>query len=202
LAIRTVIFDIGGVLLKQKPSQGSGKWESRLGLPEGALRSIIDKSGWNRAATQGQISSQELWRRVGEQLSLSDEQIQSIESDFRPDEEVNTELMDLLQSLRSRYTVATISNAWSDAREALARKYNLDKIIDTMIFSYEVGSAKPNTNIYQIAITRLRIYPEEAIFVDDKDANVDTARLVGMRGIVYKNNEQTIAEIHKWLERG
>jgi putative hydrolase of the HAD superfamily len=202
MAIRTVIFDIGGVLLKQKSSQHGDKHERGLGLPDGTFSRIINQSGWNRAATLGQISVHEVWRRVGERLGLSSEQIQAIESGFRPNEEVNTELVDLIHSLRARYTVAAISNAWPDTREALARKYNLDKIIETTIFSYEVGFAKPDSRIYQVAIARLGIYPEETIFVDDKAANVDTARMLGMRGVVYKNNEQTIAEIHKWLERG
>ena len=201
MAIRAVIFDIGGVLLKQKPSHSFGTWEKSLGLPEGELGRIIDKSGWNKAATLGKISAHEVWQRVGERLDLSNEQVHAIESDFRPDEEINTELVVLLRSLRLRYTIATISNAWSDTREALTRKYGLDKIVDAMFFSYEVGLAKPDSRIFQIAVSRLKVYPEETIFVDDKDANVDTARLIGMHGIQYKNNEQTIADIHKWLER-
>ena len=202
MAIRAVIFDIGGVLLKPKPSHNPDtKWENSLGLPKGDLKRIIDRSGWNRAATLGQISAHEVWQRVGDRLGLSNEQIHALESDFRPDEEINTELVNLLQSLRPRYTVATISNAWSDTREALTRKYGLDKIVDAMLFSYEVGLAKPDSRIYQIALSRLRVYPEETIFVDDKNANADTARLIGMHGIWYKNNEQTIAEIQKWLEQ-
>jgi epoxide hydrolase-like predicted phosphatase len=202
MPIRTVIFDIGGVLLKPKPSQDRDhQWESRLGLPDGELKRIISRTGWNRAATLGQISAHELWQRVGERLALNNEQIHAIESDFRPDDEINTELVNLIQSLRPHYTITAISNAWSDTREALTRKYGLDKIVDAMLFSYEVGVAKPDSRIYQIAISRLAIYPEETIFVDDKSANVDTARLIGMRGIWYKNNEQTIAEIEKWLGR-
>lgn len=200
MTIHTVIFDIGGVLLKPEPSHDPDlTWESRLGLPEGGLKHIISRSGWNRAATLGQLSAHELWQKVGERLNLNSEQVQAIENDFRPDDEINTELVKFIQSLRPHYTIAAISNAWSDTREALTRLYHLDKIVDTMFFSYEVGVAKPDSRIYQLAISRLKIYPEETIFVDDKSANVDTARLIGMRGIWYKNNEQTITEIKKWL---
>ncbi len=202
MAIRTLIFDIGGVLLKPKPSHNPDhQWESRLGLPEGEIKRLITRSGWNRAATLGQISAHELWQHVGERLALSNEQLHAIESDFRPDDEINTTLVNFIQSLRSHYTIAAISNAWSDAREALTRLYGLDKMVDTMFFSYEVGVAKPDSRIYQLAISRLKAYPEETIFVDDKSANVDTARLIGMHAIWYKDNEQTIAEIKKWLER-
>jgi epoxide hydrolase-like predicted phosphatase len=201
MAIQAVISDIGGVLLKQVDHSNIRKWEQRLKLKEGELLKVIDRSGLSGPATLGKITAGELWQRIGERLGLNEIEIQDLEQDFWSGKELNTELSNFLQDLRPQRRIATISNTWSDAREILSRKYNLDKLVDTLIFSYEVGFAKPDVRIFQIALYRLGLSPEEIVYLDDTIANVDSARLPGMQAIHYRNNEQAIAEIEKLLNR-
>ncbi len=197
MAIKAVIFDIGGVLLHSSESVKAEEWEAQAKLQKGAIFKFINRSGLGNAATRGQISTQELWSKVSEHFKIAPEQLHEFEDEFVADERLNTELAEFLQSLRPHYKTAMLSNAWTGVREVLNRKYGLDKLVDMQIFSSEEGTMKPETKFYQLALMRLRVQGYETIFLDDKIVNVDGASLLGMQSIHYRDNKQAIAEIKR-----
>ncbi len=69
-----------------------------------------------------------------------------------------------------------------------------------MIFSAEVGLAKPDRRIYELALEHLRVQPAEVFFVDDVQENVEAAQALGIAGIRFVNTEQTIADIKQYLK--
>jgi epoxide hydrolase-like predicted phosphatase len=117
--------------------------------------------------------------------------------DLRPYERLNPLMVQLLNKLRPVYKLATICNGGS--REAMKRRFNLDKLVDVMVFDGEEGVSKPDTRIYQPTLTRLGVQAEEAVFVDDKLENVEAARRLGMHGVHYRDARQAIAEIQAIL---
>ena len=197
MAIKAVIFDIGGVLLHNNSHEKERAWETQAGLPEGAIFKFINRSGLGNAATRGQLSRQELWRKVSEHFKIDLAQMETFETNLIATETLNTELAEFLQSLRPKYKTALLSNAWPGTREALNQKYGLDKLVDIEIFSAEEGTLKPETKFYQLALIRLQVRGYETIFLDDQPVNVDAASLFGMQSILYRNNEQTIKEIKR-----
>jgi HAD superfamily hydrolase (TIGR01509 family) len=56
---------------------------------------------------------------------------------------------------------------------------------DEVILSHEVGLTKDDPKIFQVALSRLQLEPQEAIFIDDFAAYVEVARSVGMQAILY-----------------
>ena len=61
---------------------------------------------------------------------------------------------------------------------------------DHHIFSGEVRSVKPEPAIYQHCIDALGVQPSEALFIDDRDVNLEQARAAGIRGIRFQSVEQ------------
>lgn len=199
MAIKAVIFDIGGVLLHNNSQEKERAWEAQAGLPEGAIFKFINRSGLGNAATRGKMSRQELWSKASEHFKIDLAQIQAFEANLVDTEVFNTELADFLQTLRPKYKTALLSNAWPGMREALNSKYGLDKLVDIEIFSAEEGMLKPETMFYQVALIRLQVRGYEAVFLDDNAVNVDAASLFGIQSIQYRNNEQAIKEIKRIL---
>jgi epoxide hydrolase-like predicted phosphatase len=192
--IRAVIFDVGGVLLRVQDRRARRKWEANLGLSEGTLYKAIVTSQVSARAIVGEVPVDELWRHAATIFNLDAEQSREFRRDFWSDNRLNTELAKFMRHLRGRFKTAILSNAWSDAREDF-RRFGLDRLVDTMVISAEEGVAKPDSHIYHIAVGRLSLRPEEAVFVDDRPENVQGAQTVGMRGVQFKNNAQAIAEI-------
>ena len=62
-----------------------------------------------------------------------------------------------------------------------------------------VGLAKPDPRIYRLALERLRVAPEQAVFIDDVAANVEGARQVGMHAIRFQSPAQTRQELASLL---
>ncbi|HZR40442.1 MAG TPA: HAD-IA family hydrolase [Ktedonobacteraceae bacterium] len=199
MAIQAVIFDIEGVLLRKVDSSAERKWEDRLDLEEGELSRAIDRAGVSGAANLGKVTAAEAWKRVGEHFGLNDAEVQELEQDIWSGYELNHELADFLQGVRSRYKTATVSNGWSNAREVLSRRFGIDKLVDTMIISSEVGLTKIDARLFQLAMFRLNVWPEDTIFVDDDTTAFDSAWLLGMKAVQFKDNEQAIAAIQKYL---
>ena len=65
--------------------------------------------------------------------------------------------------------------------------YELDAQFDHMVVSAEVGARKPSGAIYRRAIELAGCAPEDGLFVDDLQQNVDGARRAGMRGVLHTN---------------
>lgn len=110
---------------------------------------------------------------------------------------MNTDLAQFVSDLRPRYKTATICNGGS--REAMKRKFRLNELVDLMVFDGEEGVSKPDARIYQFALTRLGMQPDEVMFVDDKERNVDAAHQLGMHIVHFKNTAQAIAEVQAFL---
>jgi putative hydrolase of the HAD superfamily len=69
---------------------------------------------------------------------------------------------------------------WAFLCENLA----LDRLCPAVL-SHECGIEKPDAEIYLLAAQALDAAPEDCLFVDDKAANVEGARAVGMRAHLF-----------------
>ena len=108
---------------------------------------------------------------------------------------------DLINTFKSRgYKVFYLSN-WekclyeleSDFFEPLIEKF------DGGLFSYECQIEKPSLSIYTLFTDKFNLNPNECLFFDDKQENIDAAKLCGWHGIVF-NKEITYLQIFKTLD--
>jgi putative hydrolase of the HAD superfamily len=58
-----------------------------------------------------------------------------------------------------------------------------------------MGMMKPDPDIYLAVLNDLACRPDEAVFIDDKTENVEAARQLGMRGIVFRGVAEVQAEL-------
>ena len=59
---------------------------------------------------------------------------------------------------------------------------------------------KPQPEIFYLAANRLQVHPQEALFVDDESRFIEGAEATGMAGVQFKNNQQAILEIQRYLD--
>jgi epoxide hydrolase-like predicted phosphatase len=199
LAVRAVVFDIGGVL-EFTPDLGvRERWEEKLGLQPGELDART-RGVWE-AGSVGALSEREVTLRVGELLGLDEAQVDAFMRDLWTEYlgSLNVELAEYCRGLRPRYQTATISNSFVGARTREQQRYHFDEITDLLVYSHEVGIAKPDPRIYQLACARLGVRPGETVFVDDNQLMVDGARAAGIQAILFEDNAQAIAEIEDRL---
>jgi epoxide hydrolase-like predicted phosphatase len=183
--VKAVLFDFGGVLVQTRSQEFRRKWELALGLDEGQLSRLVFDSKEAILATMGTLPESAIWEHIVEVLQLDDEKLEQLKVDFWKNDELDLTLVQYLKSLRPNYRTGILSNAWSNARRLFEESFHLSEAVDEIIISAEVGLAKPDVRIYQLAAYKLGVQPEEAVFVDDMPANVVGANQAGMRGIRY-----------------
>jgi glucose-1-phosphatase len=200
MPIRAVVFDFGGVLVRTFDYTSRRKWEARLGLIEGGLEQVVFDSDVAIRAMMGDVPESAVWANAGAVFRITPEELEQLRIDFWAGDALDEELVRFLGGLRPRYRTGILSNAWSGARDVFAGRHGLDRAVDAIIISAEERLAKPDERIYHLAAGRLGIRAEEAIFVDDLPVNVDGARAAGMRGVLFQNREQAIADVLRCLD--
>src|SRR6266511_841645 len=75
---------------------------------------------------------------------------------------------------------ALVSNC-SRSTRPVVDDLGLEREMDAVVLSFEVGAAKPDAAIYRAALDRLRSEPSDAAFVDDQSIYCDGAAALGMR---------------------
>src|SRR3990167_2198932 len=185
--IKAIIFDCFGVLTKDL-------WrEVCATLPEGPA--LEKAKELNHQYDAGLISLSDFVEAVHRITGRAPQPIEDIFSS--PEPMKNTELLEYIKLLKPKYKIGIISNVGTN----WIRDYFLSKeeqaLFEQKIISFEAGTTKPDPQIYQLALERLGVKPEEAVFVDDLEPYCAAARAVGMQAINYDNLKQLKTDLEQ-----
>jgi len=203
MPLRAVVFDIGGVLERVDDFEAtlSAAWRQRLGMSPAEFTAAVAAIDPGNMSETGQMNEAEFAARCGACLQLSPAQ----QDEFVADVwdwycgELDEELMAFAASLRPRLRTAIVSNSADGARREEIARYAFDEVFDPIIYSHEVGLAKPDPAIFELVCSRLGVTPAQTIFVDDVPGHCAAARRVGMQAIQHRSTPQTIAAITAML---
>jgi epoxide hydrolase-like predicted phosphatase len=198
MSIRAVFFDLGGVLVRTEFQAPRQQLAERLGMEYDDLVRIVFDTDSHHKATIGEISSDEHWDLVLKRLKRPASELAAIRAEFFAGDILDRTLLEYLRSLRGKYKTGLISNAWGDLRDYIVKE-KFDDAFDKMIISAEVGAAKPEPKIFQIALEQFGVMPNEAVFVDDFLINIEGSEKVGIKGIHFQDPESTLRQLKKLL---
>jgi putative hydrolase of the HAD superfamily len=103
------------------------------------------------------------------------------------------EMYDLMRTVRKAgFRTCLLSNSWG--RDDYPRDI-FPELFDAWVISGEVGMRKPEERIFRHAAGRLGLAPEQCVFIDDIQANVDAAEALGMAGVLHRDAAATTARL-------
>lgn len=202
-----ILFDIGGVLEVVDDDtwqeQWWDRWRDRSGLTRSELDARVGAADLPAIDTTTGTEG-EFWSRLSAALDLDAHQATAIRADFWDAYcgTGNTELIEYARSLRGRARTAILSNSVDGAREEEERRFGFAEIFDPICYSHEQGVNKPDPQAYLLALGRLGAAPEHVFFIDDHTEALVGAAGVGIRGILHRDNAETIAAIETFLAGG
>ncbi|MGA7244799.1 MAG: HAD family phosphatase, partial [Terracidiphilus sp.] len=85
---------------------------------------------------------------------------------------------------------AILSNMGDTVLENIEREFDWLPRFDVLVWSYQHKMAKPDPAIYRLALDQLGTRPEETLFIDDKQANIDAARALDIVAIQFSTIEK------------
>lgn len=203
MPIKTIVFDFGNVLYRPPNMAWFRRWKKLLALEGNAnIEALItnpDGSDYMRDVFVGKISEKEMWGDAVKKLELKQSHIDYFYKRFSTKRRLNKPMVRLLKELHQDYQTAILSNAGDQTRTIIVDVLELDQWVETIIVSAEVKMAKPDAEIYELALERLNAAPEECLFVDDQLRNVTAAEALGMQAVQFTDNDQTIRTIREKL---
>jgi putative hydrolase of the HAD superfamily len=95
--------------------------------------------------------------------------------------------------------VYILSNYGKQAFEINSKIYGFLDLVDGMVISYQEQKVKPEPEIYEILLDRYNINRENAVFIDDRQVNIDGAKAVGLNAILFEGYEKTNDKLVKLI---
>lgn len=122
-----------------------------------------------------------------ELANLSGESKGAVATAVMAELKVNQPLIGLINDLHQKYKIAVISNTNTGWIEPIVEQYNLASCFDEIIISAAVGLVKPQKEIFELLCSMLDASLAELVFIDDRESNIDQARLYGITSFLYQD---------------
>lgn len=196
--IRNIIFDIGGVLLDYNPKT----YLDKLNIEEGKRKELNDIIFHNQKwkdCLNGFITNSELIEYlIKENLKYKNEIEQILsKNNLKYMLPPKQEMIEYYKSLKQKeYKIYLCSNITEDTYNYIKDSFEIIQVADGGVFSCFENISKPNVEIYQKLIEKYNLDIEKSILIDDTKRNIISANDIGLKGILFNNNED-IKEILK-----
>jgi 2-haloacid dehalogenase len=178
--VRSVVFDIGGVLLDWNPRYLYG---SLIADPEELERFLADicTSEWNETLDAGRPFDE----AIAELSAYHPDHAELIDAWRRQDEMIAGEVAGtaaLVDRLAARgVPLYLLTNMPTDVFADRRDRYPVLQRFEGAVVSGEEGVLKPTAEIFAIVAQRFGVEPGETLFVDDAERNVEGALAAGFQ---------------------
>lgn len=189
--IKNLLFDLGGVIMDLDRDRCVRAFK-KLGMenPDEFL-GLYGQQGDFLALESGEIDADEFHRRIRPLFGgkdVTDSQIDEAFNEFLVG--IPVERLKALRDLRKDYRVLLLSNTnpimvESKIAECFrAEGMEMADYFDGIFTSYEAKCCKPGREIFDYASRLGDMKPEETLFFDDSQSNVDAARSYGYKSVL------------------
>jgi HAD superfamily hydrolase (TIGR01509 family) len=175
-----IVFDYFGVIAQD------GFWYQSKAIAKGHHKGK-DISELGHKADLGDISWSEYCKGVAKDLKLPT----SVVAKRYQEHQINELAVKLAHNLRENgHTIVLLSNASGEYLRPVMIRLGLDKLFDRIFVSSEMHLAKPDPLAYDHVLREMDYEAEEAVMIDDSQANINAAKDLGMHGILYTPGEE------------
>jgi len=195
--ITTIFFDIGGVLLSDGWGHDSRRaaaekfgldWDEYTDRHEKVAHAIET----NRLSLERYLDRAVFYRP----RSFTRDQFRDFifaQSQPKLDSlEIAKELAD-----SGRYFMATINNEIMELNVYRLERFSLRRYFPVFFSSCFLGLRKPDEAIYRTVLQITQRTPQECIFIDDREVNLECPRELGINTILFKDAGKLRQELHK-----
>lgn len=197
--IQALILDFGEVLVRPQSAASIQAMAELAKLDTEEFR----RRYWHHrpAYDSGRLSGTAYWQQVIAGGTASEgkviEQLKTADAaswvDYRED------MWELAAEFRRRPgRTGFLSNGVPEVMQRVRSEKSLTDFFDAVVLSYEVGCTKPDPRIYEVCLSALGVPAESALFVDDRQENLDAAGRLGMQ-VLHFTGDSSVAELRSRL---
>ena len=199
--IKSIVFDLGGVLIDWNPNYVYEKVFNGDLNKMNWFYSNICTFDWNENQDAGYPLSKATEEKVIEFPEHED--IIRMYYD-RWEEMLGNQIqgtVDILEKLilKKKYNIYALTNWSAETFPKAIKKFKFLKWFEGIVVSGEEKTRKPFKKIYDITINRFDLKPEETLFIDDNLRNIQGAKKLGINSIHFSSSKKLEADLIKYL---
>jgi HAD superfamily hydrolase (TIGR01509 family) len=193
IMIKTIMFDLGGVVIRTDFDGLYAKFAARLRIPPQFVRNYRDKH------VADQTLGRTKWRHFQTDMEKAVHRrlpnFNKVWLEEGLNARINNEaILAIIKSLRKHCTVGAVSNL-NEGRWLIDKKTRLYAHFDYTVLSCRDHLKKPNPDFYHLALSRASARPEEAILVDNKTEYIVGAEELGIHTVTFTDNAHLVESL-------
>ena len=205
--IKTIIFDLGGVIITLDQPQAIRRFQE-IGLKDADQRLDAYTQGGifgdlERGAIDAETFRVELSKLVGRDVTYDECRYAWLGYCH----ELPKRNLEALRRLRKEgYRLVLLSNtnpymmSWVLSPDFDGEGHSLEDYMDACYCSYKLGTMKPDTEFFHKVLLAEQTAPSEMLFLDDGPRNVAVASQMGIRTFCPENGADWTQAIYEYLK--
>ena len=192
--IKNIIFDLGGVVVAWRPDYIFQTFPGNPVLVEQIRHSPFFVDTWS-AFDRGTITKEELVEQAVKITSCPKEDCEAFISYIKSTLADLPETIALIRELSEKgYRLFCLSNMSVDFYDYLKGR-EVFRYFEGKVISAKEQLIKPDPAIYTLILQRYRLKPEETLFIDDLESNIQAAREQGIHTVHFTGDPKAYNEI-------
>ena len=188
--VRSVIFDLGGVVLRWNPESIITSFSPDELTQSVIRRDVFQHPDWldmDRGVLPEQQAIQRFHMRTECSLAEISALMQAVKDSLQPIPGT-VELLEELAQLE--VPLYCLSNMPATTADYLRAQHTFWRLFRGVVISGEVNLVKPDPAIFRYIASRYGLTPQDTTFVDDHSPNIESAARLGFRTVLFKDPAQ------------
>ena len=192
MAIKCIIFDVGGVLLKEKIDVVHNVINKELG------KKVFDRKDiHHKKSLMGKLTEKQLLAALSKKYRIPAVKLKRLSDEkFLKIMKTNKGSLKIAKTLKKNYTTCILSNV-TPMHKKHEHMMEIYSFFDHVVLSCDIGAMKPSPKIFKIALKKLDAKPRECIYIEDREEFLDTPKKLGMNVILFKSANQLRKDLKK-----
>lgn len=196
--VKNIILDVGKVLVEWDPDMAF----RRLGFEGETLRAVkeatVASPDWNEF-DRCALSYEDMLAKFISNAPEYEKEIRLVWDNVGlPISRYDYSIPWIRRMKQKGYKVYILSNYSKWTYENTMEALSFLEDVDGALFSFQVQQIKPEQEIYQSLLDKYHLQPQESVFIDDRQENIDAAVKQGIHGIRFTTYEETLRELEQY----
>lgn len=196
--IKNIVFDLGGVVVDWSPERLMQEYNGDPEMPIALFKKGFFQDYWqdyDRGSIDQAGIVKEMSQFSGRCYAECWDFVEFVKHSLRDIPETQRLIRELS---KEGYRLFCLSNMSVEFYDYLKER-EVFQYFDGQIISALEHVIKPEKEIYEVLIQRYDLVPEESVFIDDLEKNLDAARQLGFKTIHFTNKEKGVQELRSML---
>ncbi len=192
-----IIYDLGGVVFNWQPE----KLIKKLFDDESERKLIADNLFFHPdwiEMDRGTLLTEEAINRSFIRTGIEKKRIKMSLDSVPNALTLNKETVDIIKETKKNgHNLYVLSNMHIDFANFLTDNYDFWELFSGIEFSCFVKMIKPDKSIFNYILEKYSLEKNETIFIDDSEANIKTAKEIGIKTVHFTTPEKCTADLKK-----